>query len=743
MIRSERAKFHNSTLYHLEQFIQRRRGAVADYLGEDSFVEVGDNLQKAFYALVAPSLEGKTQSAFVFRSVRPLYFVLSSSSPTDALAVQPIYSQFDSLSETMRELGEKDLAYIQAKTRNPNSDEALFKTISSTNLSAASFRNTKFYVLGFIMALIEDARAFNGSGSWMHFYATHGRDLVIRPKSLEDFKTFNIENYFMFFDEFVGTYSNVFIRNICRAAKIMVLVANTNTNIANLIGRPQVPSSRWVANAWCLVVTQLNPLNKWALLQMFPTLEAVISDLINRARPDEAPVVSAFFQDFLDIQLEHLRPGFAHYIVQSILGFHCDLINVSFSFGKLLFTITSNLGEDLKIRKPQLINSHESHLGTKALFLKNAYHIFGDGNVDIPLLLHRKEYLNDHFFYLANPVDLTKWCFLVYIPLPPVAGTTSTNISLRIKKAIDGQLTLTNWDAELTLFKEQEIIPFLTFLGMWHDDSIHTILQNGLNRINRSALGTGNAANTAQDVPLNGNALEVLSTVCVVDASHRPKDIRRMDFSGQSGTDFFSNLVKNLIYTDGLRCSSDVVITCPDIRSVGVIFNNIFVPFLFPANLELPEFFKTNFSAPRNYKSRSVNVGHFERVRDSEKIDCKFDAFLSVPLRSPLKAVCTIECKNWQADLSISDLDGIFVKAAAQNSSISILICNSVGGFQDATFSAFKTKCRSKKWDVVKLVRAGTGRKYELRKFHPEIPFTTLDWKMLCVIIELSVINFE
>lgn len=136
-----------------------------------------------------------------------------------------------------------------------------------------------------------------------------------------------------------------------------------------------------------------------------------------------------------------------------------------------------------------------------------------------------------------------------------------------------------------------------------------------------------------------------------------------------------------------------------------------------------------------------MNVGHFERVRDSEKIDCKFDAFLSVPLRSPLKAVCTIECKNWQADLSISDLDGIFVKAAAQNSTISLVICNSV---QDSScFSAFKTKCQSRKWDVVKLVRVeGTGRKYEIKKFHPEIPFTTLDWTMLCVIIELSVINF-
>ena len=39
------------------------------------------SLDKAFIALVAPSFAGKTQSAFVMRNVRPLYFALDLLNP--------------------------------------------------------------------------------------------------------------------------------------------------------------------------------------------------------------------------------------------------------------------------------------------------------------------------------------------------------------------------------------------------------------------------------------------------------------------------------------------------------------------------------------------------------------------------------------------------------------------------------------------------------------------------------------
>lgn len=94
MIRSKEAEFQDSILYHLEQFIQRRRDAVIDYLGPNCFEDEEDNLDNAYFSLAAPSLEGKTQSAFVFRKVRPLYFVLCSGPCSDGIGDQRIYAQF-------------------------------------------------------------------------------------------------------------------------------------------------------------------------------------------------------------------------------------------------------------------------------------------------------------------------------------------------------------------------------------------------------------------------------------------------------------------------------------------------------------------------------------------------------------------------------------------------------------------------------------------------------------------------
>ena len=63
---------------------------------------------------------------------------------------------------------------------------------------------------------------------------------------------------------------------------------------------------------------------------MFPGLDIVIRELVSRTIPSETVIVEQFFQDFLGNQLNNLRPGFAHYIAESILKFHANLCNDTF-----------------------------------------------------------------------------------------------------------------------------------------------------------------------------------------------------------------------------------------------------------------------------------------------------------------------------------------------------------------------------------------------------------------------------
>jgi hypothetical protein len=62
-----------------------------------------DCYTKLFYALVAPSMEGKTQTAFTFKELKPLYFVFIKS----GMNTQKIYSNFTELSRMLKNLALK------------------------------------------------------------------------------------------------------------------------------------------------------------------------------------------------------------------------------------------------------------------------------------------------------------------------------------------------------------------------------------------------------------------------------------------------------------------------------------------------------------------------------------------------------------------------------------------------------------------------------------------------------------
>ena len=100
----------------------------------------------SFVALAAPSYEGKTQSAFVMRNVRPLYFVTDSKiieSKSLTTQPQPIYDNYQSVSAALLRYAKIDYNLIETdgipidvpKPKDNDKDWKFFK-VSGSHLDA-------------------------------------------------------------------------------------------------------------------------------------------------------------------------------------------------------------------------------------------------------------------------------------------------------------------------------------------------------------------------------------------------------------------------------------------------------------------------------------------------------------------------------------------------------------------------------------------------------------------------------
>ncbi len=111
---------------------------------------------KTFVALAAPSLEGKTQSAFNLRSVNPLYFVVFAADDQSG-NIQKIYRSFQKHSEFLKMFACDDLKTTGVRLAP-----------SATELQSSKFADKPLYVLGFFYEIILrtiDERPRRGSDS--------------------------------------------------------------------------------------------------------------------------------------------------------------------------------------------------------------------------------------------------------------------------------------------------------------------------------------------------------------------------------------------------------------------------------------------------------------------------------------------------------------------------------------------------------------------------------------------------
>lgn len=282
--------YKKSNVFKLEQLLLNRKEYVKHSV---KFKPLSVNTRKSFVALVAPSLTGKTQAAFTIDKIRPLYFALDYSN----VSKQNIYKKFDELNFAIKEAAEEDYRTILTKFKEPKGamteEDYILKNISSDNLEN-NFLEVKMFTLGLLIKLIEDSelgeeKLENGT-EWMRFHSERDRfsytalsinDITEKgPIFLEMIKT----KYYLFLDEFVAEgYWAVLVRNLARCIEMAVVVANTNSDISNLIGKVHVGGSRSDENdLWSFVIIKLDTTD-WEFLNSFCALENG-NDLTNKIK---------------------------------------------------------------------------------------------------------------------------------------------------------------------------------------------------------------------------------------------------------------------------------------------------------------------------------------------------------------------------------------------------------------------------------------------------------------------------
>lgn len=228
------------------------------------------DFSKAFVAVAAPSLEGKTQMAFVLEKVRPLYFTLGATYEGESQSTQKIYLNFEELNGYIEEFALEDVGAVLKQSRHNinvvgksiSNDAPILQRLTAKNLKK-KHGNLKLSTLGFLVHLVKDAKHnydtqnIDFRPSWLKYHAERN-NFEFKPVAIDDIQKGFFDGYCLFLDEFRGHNWAVYIRNLARAVGLRCVVSNTNAEVANLVGKNQSDMSGSAgAFVWSIVVTEL------------------------------------------------------------------------------------------------------------------------------------------------------------------------------------------------------------------------------------------------------------------------------------------------------------------------------------------------------------------------------------------------------------------------------------------------------------------------------------------------------
>lgn len=701
-------QFHESFYKKLELFLIDRNANISEIFGEE--VVAGHYaFEKSFLALAAPSMEGKTQFAFVCREIKPLYFPMSEIGES----TQPIYLNFKDLAMTLYKCARKDF-------------ETLGHRVRTASLLKREFDDRKLFTLGFLKSLTSNV-AYPAGQTWMEFFCSRP-GFSFAPLSVREIASASsFRGFALFLDEFTNTDENRLIRNIARAVGIPTILANTNTKITNLVDRAGAIGSGSARgpSVWSLVVTKLDPAAPEALDLLSAGEELNFSQSIERILgwfPGPRNRIRRFLISMQRDILKDLRPGVAAFVAEIVKELAVEQpLGTSVSLGSFLDCVLSKLARKLRKRKNKLAGAEtgtfNASLGQIALLLPESYcdyaHAHARAEADLDKSWRHPRFLEEHLFYLKNPTDASNR----FLTLPSPAGQDT----LLLKNGVP-------WEKEYTVFRPEEFFSIYGCLFIPLFRTVSTIFSYADRSSARRNTSTFNSVNP-NSVFLDGNRLEVQAAVSIVRASHYHYPASSGDpiFSckGHNALIFFRNLVFELMDTD----KSIFDLNFAFHPALASFLEAVRIPYLSGVNHDNSVLAEYSTLRPGDLYSRV-----YIRTSNAAQIDGRFDAQMHGE-SGEITVAC--ECKNRNDAVDATLLFTIFQGFQKNETRLGIVVCRHAVG-RPTSKSKFARLCAANGYHIYRLVADEAS--FTFVPFFPRSEYSRAPTNVI-IILETTVIN--
>ena len=731
--------YNSSILRQLDEILSNAESWVKDQFESSSGMKLY-SADRAFVALAAPSMEGKTQSAFTLRMVKPLYFPLSEARPSGFVS-QSIYVNFNAHVHELFHCSQLDLKLMGRYT---------LEEVTAENLELFC-KKTRSWTLGFLMELVDRN---SSNSSWMDFYAKRA-NFEFSQCSIADLPTGYFNGFCLFLDEFSSDPWAVYIRNLARLIGLRCVCSNTNTRVANLVGK-NTASANQGQRIWSIVLVRLNSPCVSLLNKSF-NLQGSIDYLKNASGAHSD--LHRFLVDFEETQLNILRPGAAMFVAAAI-GEFCRKLQSNSAvplLGNFFDFVVTRLYTSLKIRKMSLEREYDAYMAKIGLLYPESFFPAKPGQITLedsvprpqrcPKYLKKNSFLEYHLYYLRNPQfegpdvanDHINWAFF----------TVSSNNKVSPLGTISNE-SIKLWHAEYTHFEPNEIFTFLGCLFIPFHFSPMTYLNFASIKADSSKWKSLLSSPNPNARQLDGNDFEVAASVCIADASQHAYDayllgtnVQVRSFKGQTGTTFIQNLVSNLVI-DWVELTSNnlVKVTFPESDAFNLVekFLNCFhIPFLYS--------FNRNISIFKNCSDPDFFADQYFRPPNNAEIDGRF------PIRfNGLPSLAVMECKNYASKVTVTKLKDILKKVnkvilewETENKDkdivtpkLSLIFCNSCS--IPGRKSKLAELCNTAGINIYRIKKSGP-RAFEVVPFFAEADRISSDPKLICIIFPIDDIN--
>lgn len=709
MLIRDQSGFESSIFHKLDLLLSNVADYVRNHFGtvENIAAVMTDG---TFIALAAPSMEGKTQSAFIFRLVKPLYFPLSGLR-SSGIQPQPIYKNFAHLADAILGYASLDLGKI--RSLKPNMD------VPKLNEFDNSLRSCDFWTLGFLCHLVEDGRNIS-EDYWMRYHAERP-DFEFKARSIRSIEDGFFNGFFLFLDEFRGNEAGLFIRNLARVSNLTCMVANTNSRISNLT--KGLTSGGNGISIWSLVACQLNLPENYTDIYY---LNTILDQIRNSRRIDFR--IETFINDFLRNQAKYLRPGVSKFLKEGLLILNDNLVsnpdhrlNIRQFMDKIVYSLQTFLGK----RKPSLESEDISHWAKIGLLFPTSFNFSNLSSLSSEEEFHQSSFLEYHLYHLVNPTDIDDWLFMTFAPR-----------NNRKELMIDLP-NRTEWSNQYTYFKREELLTILSCLWFPFAEPVTAILKSA-RKSNTSDPSAISDMPNVNAIKLPGNVLEISAAVSLVDASHHSFERRGGSgsnssqvntFAGQNGVDFIKNILVNMIddLTVKKALKFSIQFSHDDLTN---FLSRCHIPFLYGIDRRIEILDRISDS------ESSVFFDSLIRPSDDKQVDSyfkfKYDSDYSI---------MTAECKNRKEKMTSDKLEKILKKSLNMSGKVCLVFCNEFIEIASDS-SKFMRLCRAKSINVYRIRRTQYDPMYE-RSYLIE-PFSNVALpspQSICILFESRRVN--